>query len=124
MGANSAARRLVKKALYPVLNEHTYRYLQAASKAWDIRSGKWTEPEVDLLPLAVRAGDTALDIGANFGLYCHHLARVVGAGRRASLHRRARRRPRGQGGSGALGGDARRDVRGRRARRVSAARRA
>lgn len=81
MGANSAARRLVKKALYPVLNEHTYQYLQAASKAWDIRSGKWTEPEIELLPLAVRAGETALDIGANFGLYCHHLSRVVGAGR-------------------------------------------
>src|SRR5918997_3088900 len=81
MGANSAARRLVKKALYPVLNEHTYQYLQAASKAWDIRSGKWTEPEVELLPLAVRPGDTALDIGANFGLYCHHLSRVIGAGR-------------------------------------------
>ena len=81
MGANSAARRLAKKALYPVLNEHTYRYLQAASKAWDIRSGKWTEPEIDLLPLAVRAGDTALDIGANFGLYCHHLSRVIGDGR-------------------------------------------
>ena len=81
MGANSAARRLVKKALYPVLNEHTYQYLQAASKAWDIRSGKWTEPEVELLPLAVRPGDTALDIGANFGLYCHHLSRVIGSGR-------------------------------------------
>ena len=78
MGANSAARRLVKKALYPVLNEHTYQYLQAASKAWDIRRGKWTEPEIDLVAPAVRPGETALDIGANYGLYCYHLSRALG----------------------------------------------
>ena len=29
----------------------------------------------------MRAGDTVLDIGANFGLYCHHLSRIIGAGR-------------------------------------------
>jgi FkbM family methyltransferase len=79
MGANSAARRLVKKALYPVLNERTYKYVQAASKAWDIRSGKWSEPEIDLIKYAVSHGDTALDIGANYGLYSYHLDRAVGA---------------------------------------------
>lgn len=78
MGANSAARRLVKKALYPVLNEHTYQYVQAASKAWDIRSGKWTEPELDLVAPAVRPGETALDVGANYGLYSYHLSRALG----------------------------------------------
>ena len=78
MGANSAARRLVKKALYPVLNEHTYRYFQAAAKAWDIRAGRWTEPELELLPRAVRAGETALDVGANYGLYSYHLSRLGG----------------------------------------------
>lgn len=79
MGANSAARRLVKKALYPVLNEHTYKYVQAASKAWDIRSGKWSEPEIDLVRHAVSRGDTALDVGANYGLYSYHLDRAVGS---------------------------------------------
>lgn len=78
MGANSAARRLVKTALYPVLNEHTYVYLQALAKAWDIRSGKWSEPELELLPRAVRPGETALDVGANYGLYSHHLSRLGG----------------------------------------------
>jgi len=78
MGANSAARRLVKRLMYPVLNEHTYRYMQAVSKAWDIRGGKWTEPELDLIPYAVEPGEVALDIGANFGLYSYHLARRVG----------------------------------------------
>jgi FkbM family methyltransferase len=78
MGANSAARRLVKKALYPVLNEHTYRYFQALAKAWDIRQGKWSEPELELLAYAVRPGETALDVGANFGLYSYHLSRIGG----------------------------------------------
>jgi FkbM family methyltransferase len=78
MGANSAARRLVKKALYPVLNEHTYVYFQALAKAWDIRNGKWSEPELELIPRAVRAGETALDVGANYGLYSYHLSRVRG----------------------------------------------
>jgi FkbM family methyltransferase len=82
MGANSAARRVVKKLLYPVLNEHTYQYLQAASKAWDIRSGSWSEPELDLIRYAVEPGDTALDVGANFGVYSYHLSRRLGrAGR-------------------------------------------
>lgn len=78
MGANSAARRLAKKALYPVLNEHTYVYFQALAKSWDIRQGRWSEPELDLIPLAVRAGETALDVGANYGLYSYHLSRVRG----------------------------------------------
>lgn len=78
MGANSAARRLVKKALYPVLNEHTYVYFQALAKSWDIRKGRWSEPELGLVPLAVRAGETALDVGANYGLYSYHLSRVGG----------------------------------------------
>jgi FkbM family methyltransferase len=82
MGANSAARRLVKRLLYPLANEHTYRYMQAASKAWDIRSGKWSEPELELIPYALLPGETALDIGANYGLYCYHLSRRAGpAGR-------------------------------------------
>ena len=80
MGANSAARRLLKKALYPVLNEHTYLYFQALAKAWDIRQGRWSEPELDLLPYAVRPGETALDVGANYGLYSYHLSRLGGVG--------------------------------------------
>jgi FkbM family methyltransferase len=81
MGANSAARRLVKRVLYPVLNDSTYQYMQAVSKAWDIRTGSWTEPELDLIPYAVEPGDTAFDIGANFGMWSYHLQRHLGGGR-------------------------------------------
>jgi FkbM family methyltransferase len=79
LGANSAVRKLAKTILYPIANEKTYKYLQAASKALDIRKGTWTEPEIDLLAIALRPGETALDIGANFGLYAYHMGRAVGS---------------------------------------------
>jgi FkbM family methyltransferase len=78
MGPNSAARKLLKRILFPLLNGRIYQYIQGASKAWDTRTGHWTEPELDLIPFAVRPGDTALDLGANFGLYTYHLSRTVG----------------------------------------------
>jgi FkbM family methyltransferase len=78
MGANSFARRIIKKALYPVLNERTYRYFQALAMAWDIRTRNWAEPELDLLSYAVCEGDTVLDIGANYGLYSYYLSRYAG----------------------------------------------
>jgi FkbM family methyltransferase len=78
MGANSLPRRLVKFALRPLLTDTTYQYVQMAAKAWDIRSEAWTEPELDLVPLCVRPGEAAIDIGANFGMYSYHLSRAVG----------------------------------------------
>ncbi|MGI8551493.1 MAG: FkbM family methyltransferase [Dehalococcoidia bacterium] len=79
MGANSAARQAIKRILFPRLGTRTYQHIQALSKAWDIRSGSFSEPELDLIPAAVRAGETALDLGANYGLYSYHLAKAVGA---------------------------------------------
>src|SRR5947208_12661461 len=68
--------------LYPLLNQGAYKYFQGLSKAWDIRSGSWSEPELDLIPFAVRPGETAVDVGANYGLYSFHLSKAVGpAGR-------------------------------------------
>jgi len=78
MPADSQARRLLKRVLFPVLNEKSYRLIQCVAKAWDIRTGSWSEPELDLVPLAVQSGDTVLDIGANYGLYSYHLSRAVG----------------------------------------------
>jgi FkbM family methyltransferase len=79
MGANSLARRFSKTLLRPLLNDRTYQYVQALAKAWDIRTGEWSEPELDLLPLAIHPGESVLDIGANFGVYSYHLSRAVGA---------------------------------------------
>lgn len=77
MAANSLPRRMVKRLLAPVLGEGTYSVLQAVAMGWDIRSGNWSEPELELLPMGLRASETAIDIGANFGLYAYHMSRAV-----------------------------------------------
>jgi FkbM family methyltransferase len=75
---NSLGRRVVKRLLHPLLTDDLYAYVQALSVAWDIRTRGWSEPEVDLVPLAAHAGDTVLDLGGNFGYYSYHLSRAVG----------------------------------------------
>ncbi len=71
---------MVKRPLARFQRTGGYRFLQVGAMAWDIRSGKWTEPELDLIEYAVAPGDVAVDIGANFGLWTYHLARRVGPG--------------------------------------------
>jgi FkbM family methyltransferase len=78
MAGNSPVRRFAKRILRPLLNDRVYSAVQAVSMARDIRSGAWRETEIDLLPYAVHAGDSVLDVGANYGLYSYHLSRAVG----------------------------------------------
>jgi FkbM family methyltransferase len=78
VGANSFLRRAAKRIIHPLVPEPAYRLFQAGAKACDIRNGRWSEPELDLVRLGAREGDTVLDIGANFGLYCYHFSRAVG----------------------------------------------
>ncbi len=82
MSADSAFRKIVKRPLSRFQRTGGYRLLQVGAVAWDIRNGKWTEPELDLIRYAVAPGDVVIDIGANFGLWTYHLSRRVGpAGR-------------------------------------------
>ena len=60
-----------------------YALALVAVKALDIRRGRWTEPELRLIPHVVRPGESAVDVGANYGLWSYHLARAVG--RRGSV---------------------------------------
>jgi FkbM family methyltransferase len=78
MSADSLPRRVLKHIFAPLLTERSYRVIQGVAKGWDIKTGSWTEPELEIIPYAVRPGETALDIGANFGLYSYHLSRAVG----------------------------------------------
>jgi FkbM family methyltransferase len=57
-----------------------YSGAQAVAMAWDIRNGSMSEPEIALIPHAVQAGDTVIDIGANYGMYTYYLSRAVGPG--------------------------------------------
>ena len=58
---------------WPPLFERTAAYV----KARDIRRGLWVEPELALVALTLGPGDTAIDVGANYGLWSYHLARAV-----------------------------------------------
>ena len=78
MSANSLPRRVIKRALAPVVGTRPYQLAQSLSMGWDIRTGNWHEPELDLIPYVVRPGDNAIDIGANYGLYAYHLSKSVG----------------------------------------------
>ena len=78
MGSNSALRRVAKRILRPLATDAVYSRVQTLAMAWDIRQGNWKEPELKLIPHALRSGESALDIGANYGLYCYHLSRAVG----------------------------------------------
>lgn len=73
-------RRLAKKILAPLRSTPFYSQVQAWSMARDIVSGRFREPELVLLPAAVKPGETVLDVGANFGLYSYHLSKQVGPG--------------------------------------------
>lgn len=75
-------RRIAKRLLRPLLSERVYGPLHSLAKARDIRSGRWSEPELALLPALLRPGETAVDVGANHGLYTFHLSRAVGPGGR------------------------------------------
>ena len=78
MASNSLPRRIAKRALAPLLNERAYQLIQAVTMSHDIRRGMLSEPEIELIRYAVREGETAIDIGANYGLYAYHLSKAVG----------------------------------------------
>jgi FkbM family methyltransferase len=77
MPPHSFIRRVFKRTAFSIVPEQAYQFIQAGSKAWDIARGSWYEPELDLIPYGVRAGESALDVGANYGLYSYHLSRAV-----------------------------------------------
>jgi FkbM family methyltransferase len=79
MAGNSASRRVVKRALAPLVNTKPYHWIRCLAMGWDIRTGAWTEPELDLIRYVVKPGDSVIDVGANYGLYAYHLSRAVGA---------------------------------------------
>jgi FkbM family methyltransferase len=79
MAGNSATRRVVKRTLAPLVNTRPYHWMRCLAMGWDIRTGAWREPELDLIRYVVKPGDSVIDVGANYGLYCYHLSRAVGA---------------------------------------------
>jgi FkbM family methyltransferase len=64
--------------LAPLLNESFYSRVQAVAKAKDIKDRSWWEPELELVDKVLREGDSAIDVGANYGLWAYHMSRAVG----------------------------------------------
>jgi FkbM family methyltransferase len=82
MPPKSRLRNAAKTVLGRALPGSAYRWVLAGSVARDIRSGALSEPELALLADAVEAGDTAIDVGANHGMWTHALSKAVGPGGR------------------------------------------
>jgi FkbM family methyltransferase len=78
MPADSSTRRAIKRLLRRFVDERAYSTLHAISIARDIRAATYGEPELDLVPAAVSPGDTAIDIGANLGMWLPALSRAAG----------------------------------------------
>lgn len=77
-----ATRETVKRFLWRM--PHLYAGLMVVRKSWEIRAGKWLEPELELVPELLRLGESAVDVGANYGLWSWHMARAVGESGRIS----------------------------------------
>jgi FkbM family methyltransferase len=71
-------RDRVKRLLYRLLPERGYYALKAVEYALAVRRGRAWEDELSLLAAGLRPGETAIDVGANLGLYSFHFSRAVG----------------------------------------------
>jgi len=75
-------RDVAKWVLWRTLPESAYQKLLARTKAKDFQSGLFREPELDLIPLLLEEGGTAVDVGANHGMWTLALSERAGAGGR------------------------------------------
>jgi FkbM family methyltransferase len=74
----TAWRDAAKRVFWRLLPESAYQRLLAYSKARDFSSGRFREPELALIASLVGEGDTAIDVGANHGMWTLALSRAVG----------------------------------------------
>ncbi len=74
----TAWRDAAKRVFWRLLPRSAYQRLLAYSKARDFDSGRFREPELDLVDSLVRPGDTAVDVGANHGMWTLALSRAAG----------------------------------------------
>lgn len=78
----TAWRDAAKRIFWRLLPRSIYQQLLAYSKARDFRTGRFREPELDLVDSLVRRGETAVDVGANHGMWTLALSRAAGTGGR------------------------------------------
>jgi len=74
----TAWREAAKRILSRVLPDRAYQRVLAHSKARDFATGRFREPELDLIEFLVHPGEVAVDVGANHGMWTLALSRAVG----------------------------------------------
>jgi FkbM family methyltransferase len=74
----TALRDTAKRVFSRLLPPAAYQRLLAWSKARDFASGRFHEPELELVDRLVEPGDVAVDVGANHGMWTLALSRAVG----------------------------------------------
>lgn len=74
----TAWRNAAKRVLVRLLPDSAYQRLLAYSKARDFSTGRFREPELDLIDSLVGPGDTVVDVGANHGMWTLALSGAVG----------------------------------------------
>ncbi len=67
-----------KRVFWRILPQGAYQRLLAYSKTRDFTSGRFREPELDLVDSLMRTGESAVDIGANHGMWTLALSRAAG----------------------------------------------
>ena len=76
----TAWRNAAKRLFWRLLPRGAYQRLLAYSKSRDFRTGRFREPELDLVDSLVRPGESAVDVGANHGMWTLALSGRAGAG--------------------------------------------
>src|SRR5688572_10889140 len=71
-------REAGKWLLWRVLPRSWYQRVLARAKVRDFRSGIFREPELDLVPFVLEPGATAVDVGANHGMWTLAFSDSVG----------------------------------------------
>ena len=69
-------RTLIKKIIYKVLGEKTYRKAYVKGKVLDIKKGVLDEVENGFLHHFIHSNSTVLDIGANYGHYAVDMSKL------------------------------------------------
>jgi FkbM family methyltransferase len=74
----TAWREAAKRVLTRLLPDGAYQRVLARSKARDFATGRFREPELDLVGSLLRPGEVAVDVGANHGMWTLALSRAAG----------------------------------------------
>jgi len=72
-----AKLNIVKPIILKIFGEKLYRSILGHYKTYQIKTKKWYDIEIEIIPFAVKADESVLDIGANFGLYSYYMSKAL-----------------------------------------------